>query len=77
MNMFGQAMLFSLLYPRLSVWLFLFASLIGYSRIYVGLHYPLDVLGGAVIGAACGAAVFSGYSLVRRFRGPKPGRPHH
>jgi undecaprenyl-diphosphatase len=67
LNMFGQAMLFSLLYPRLTVWLFLFAGLIGYSRIYVGVHYPLDVLGGAIIGMACGAAVFSVYRGITAF----------
>ncbi|MBN1128521.1 MAG: phosphatase PAP2 family protein [Chitinispirillaceae bacterium] len=64
MNMFAQAMLFSLLYPRLSAWFFLFAGLIGYSRIYVGVHYPLDVLGGALIGMSCGAGVYGGYRLV-------------
>jgi undecaprenyl-diphosphatase len=63
LNMFAQAMLFSLLYPRLAVWLFLFAGLIGYSRIYVGVHYPLDVLGGAIIGMVCGAAVFCCYKI--------------
>jgi undecaprenyl-diphosphatase len=66
MNMFGQAMLFSLLYRRLAVWFFLFAALIGYSRIYVGVHYPLDVLGGAVFGMVCGAGVFGGYRIVIR-----------
>lgn len=30
------------------------ASLIGLSRLAVGVHWPLDVLGGAVLGAACG-----------------------
>jgi membrane-associated phospholipid phosphatase len=30
------------------------ASLIGLSRIVVGAHWPLDVLGGAVLGTACG-----------------------
>jgi undecaprenyl-diphosphatase len=30
------------------------AFLISYSRIYVGVHYPLDVLGGMIIGGAFG-----------------------
>ncbi|KXL53924.1 undecaprenyl-diphosphatase BcrC [Anaerotignum neopropionicum] len=29
---------------------FLFAVLMGFSRIYLGLHYPSDVFGGAVLG---------------------------
>ncbi len=40
------------------------AVLMGWSRIYVAIHFPTDVLAGAVIGAACGLlAVW----LYRRF----------
>jgi undecaprenyl-diphosphatase len=64
MNMFGQAMLFTLFYPRLSPLFFLFAGVIGYSRIYVGVHYPTDVVGGAVLGIFCGIIVFFGYRIT-------------
>jgi undecaprenyl-diphosphatase len=64
MNMFGQATLFSFFYPRLCPWFFLFAAIIGFSRIYVGVHYPLDVLGGAAFGTLCGALVYGAYRLA-------------
>ena len=35
----------------------LFAFLVGFSRIYVGVHYPFDVLVGAIVGVISGAAV--------------------
>jgi undecaprenyl-diphosphatase len=64
MNMFGQAMLLTFFYPRYGGWFFLFAAMIGFSRIYVGVHYPLDVLGGAVFGTISGALVFGAYKLM-------------
>lgn len=36
----------------------LWASLVALSRIYVGVHFPSDVVGGAALGAACGAAIY-------------------
>lgn len=53
-NLFAQATLFSWAYPRLTAALFAIASVVGFSRVYLGKHYPLDVLGGALFGAACG-----------------------
>jgi undecaprenyl-diphosphatase len=32
--------------------LFIWAIIVGYSRIYIGAHFPLDVLVGAIIGMA-------------------------
>lgn len=37
--------------------LLLFALLVAFSRIYVGVHYPFDVLVGAIVGVISGAAV--------------------
>lgn len=36
-------------------WALVFAVLMGISRVYVGAHYPHDVLAGFVVGAGIGA----------------------
>lgn len=41
----------------LVVLLVLFAFIIGFSRIYIGLHYPFDVLTGAAVGIISGIVV--------------------
>jgi membrane-associated phospholipid phosphatase len=43
------------------------AVIVCFARIYIGAHFPLDVVGGAALGTACGAAV----SLALRPR-PSP-----
>ncbi len=42
--------LFSTRFPKLKYIFFLIAILIAYSRVYIGVHYPLDILSGAVFG---------------------------
>lgn len=47
-------------YKRAGTLALVFAALIGFSRLYLGVHYPTDVLGGMVVG------VFSAWA-VRKF----------
>jgi len=42
------------------------ALLIGYSRIYLGVHYPGDVICGSFIGALVGWGVYQLYQLIER-----------
>ncbi|PSR09902.1 MAG: phosphatase PAP2 family protein [Candidatus Arcticimaribacter sp.] len=53
-NSFALATYFSILFsarfPKLKFVLFLIAACIAYSRVYVGVHFPLDIVSGAVFG---------------------------
>jgi undecaprenyl-diphosphatase len=62
-NTFALAVWISSLYRRRSVWIAMctFALLNSYSRIYLGVHYPGDILGGALIGALLGWLGYIGY----------------
>ncbi len=39
------------------IWYFILAALMGIARVYVGVHWPFDILGGAAIGIASGIAI--------------------
>lgn len=43
------------------------ALLVAVSRLYLCMHYPSDVLGGIVIGSACGVAGYFIMKLVKKF----------
>lgn len=56
-NIAGVALLLGWRYRRAAWLAALIAFLVGYSRIYLGVHYPGDVVGGWLLGLALGAGV--------------------
>lgn len=55
-------------YPRLILWAIIWASVVSYSRIYLGVHYPGDILVGAILGISLGVIV---YLIVKQFNQKK------
>jgi undecaprenyl-diphosphatase len=49
-NIFAAAYFLSQPFRRLGPVFYGIAAVVGYSRVYLGIHYPLDVMGGAAIG---------------------------
>lgn len=53
---FGAAVAFGQCFPRFRPFALLLAFAVGLSRVFVGVHYPIDALGGALVGIAWGLA---------------------
>ena len=67
-NTAGVAFL-SLLWIRkrwFTVLMVTWALLVGYSRIYLGVHYPGDIIGGAILGVCIGFLIGKSYKLIRQ-----------
>lgn len=66
MSSFACAYVLARLAPRLAVPAFVLASAIAVSRVYVGVHYPLDILVGAVLGVPLAIALLKLLTSLRR-----------
>lgn len=67
-NSFALAMVTSLIWrgSRIRWFLFIWAALNSYSRVYLGVHYPGDLLTGAILGCLFGAVSYIiGFQIVR------------
>ncbi|WP_316931250.1 phosphatase PAP2 family protein [Lunatimonas lonarensis] len=58
-NTFAIATYFWLVFrTHSSQWLFLWAAIISYTRVYLGVHYPADIVVGGLVGIASGFVVY-------------------
>jgi undecaprenyl-diphosphatase len=76
-NTFGIALFAGLalktVQRRALAWLLLWAALVSYSRIYLGVHYPADVIAGGLTGACIGWLVYLIFARLRNSTAPESG----
>jgi membrane-associated phospholipid phosphatase len=65
-NNMAAALVVGSVYRRLRWYLLGWAVLVGYSRVYCGVHYPFDVAAGAAWGAVLAGLVLAARVLIKR-----------
>ena len=69
-NSFGLATFIMMLMKNraLSLSLILWASVNAYTRIYLGVHYPADILAGTTVGVIIGLAMYKLYMYIKNLK---------
>jgi len=77
---FSNATSLSLAFPKWYVIVpsYAYASAVGYSRMHLGVHYPSDVIAGALIGSGSAFLCYKAQRWIRRKKHPriKSNAPH-
>ncbi len=63
-NNFAGATILARFYRKYAWGWFSFATLIALTRPYVGVHYPSDIVGGAIVGIACALGMIAAWEIV-------------
>lgn len=65
-NSFNVALLTILFFRKrwVTISILFWAAMVSYSRIYLGVHYPGDVVGGALLGALIGYSTWLAYNYI-------------
>ncbi len=65
-NHMGQAMFYFLIFPffRWRMLFFVWAGMISFAQVYVGVHYPGDIIAGMMLGGLIGWLTYKAYHLI-------------
>ncbi len=68
-NTFALAIFSSLFFRKrwVTIYFFAWAAIVSYSRIYLGVHFPFDVISGALLGMLIGVLTFIFYNAALHY----------
>ena len=66
-NFFAAATLLNYFYPKYRWVYFTAAFLVALSRVSIGVHYPLDIIAGGILGACCALFVIYFWKMIENY----------